>query len=512
MAPSAINPAGQTFTASGLQEMPVPRELSTEEVAATVDDFRGAAAAAIAAGADGVEIHGANGYLVNQFLFPSANQRTDQYGGSLDNRIRFAVEVATAVADEIGAGRTGMRISPATRRSTTWRRATPHELYPDLLRALGPLDLAYLHIGHGGDEELLVTLRKLWPTTLILNRGGADMATRAKDIEDGLADVVTVGTMALANPDLVERIRSGAPLNPPTRRPSTAVVRPATPTTPPTPPEEPHHASPHTRIPTTADEGPMSYAIFQLARAHRARAAAMLREMDLHPGQELLLMQLLDRDGQTQSELLESVGLDHSTVSKSLRRMQDAGLLNREPAETRPACHGRPPHRQGPLHARAPGRHVAGPGGDLRVEPFGAAGRVLRPYRLRHRRCDQQPCRCGRRIRVGPLGQHPGSGLECGSFRAFLRSGRCCSALGSRRPVLNGARFPGCRKKPGERSGRMRQEPARSPPYVRENGGGAGPQRQGQARAVPWKQDGTHSECRATPPQGRRAPPRRRPA
>ncbi|MFJ6557727.1 MarR family winged helix-turn-helix transcriptional regulator [Streptomyces luteogriseus] len=90
---------------------------------------------------------------------------------------------------------------------------------------------------------------------------------------------------------------------------------------------------PTPRIPSTADEGPMSYAIFQLARAHRARAAAILREMDLHPGQELLLMQLLDRDGQTQSELLESVGLDHSTVSKSLRRMQDAGLLVREPAE-----------------------------------------------------------------------------------------------------------------------------------------------------------------------------------
>ena len=90
-------------------------------------------------------------------------------------------------------------------------------------------------------------------------------------------------------------------------------------------------ASTHS-TPSTASEGPMSYAIFQLARAHRARAAAMLREMDLHPGQELLLMQLLDRDGQTQSELLESVGLDHSTVSKSLRRMQEAGLLVREPA------------------------------------------------------------------------------------------------------------------------------------------------------------------------------------
>jgi MarR family transcriptional regulator, organic hydroperoxide resistance regulator len=91
--------------------------------------------------------------------------------------------------------------------------------------------------------------------------------------------------------------------------------------------------APTPRPPSTASEGQMSYAIFQLARAHRARAAAMLREMDLHPGQELLLMHLLDRDGQTQSELLESVGLDHSTVSKSLRRMQDAGLLIREPAE-----------------------------------------------------------------------------------------------------------------------------------------------------------------------------------
>jgi DNA-binding MarR family transcriptional regulator len=90
--------------------------------------------------------------------------------------------------------------------------------------------------------------------------------------------------------------------------------------------------SPTPRVPTTAAEGPMSYAIFQLARAHRARAAAMLREMDLHPGQELLLMHLLDREGQSQSELLDSVGLDHSTVSKSLRRMQDAGLLVRAPA------------------------------------------------------------------------------------------------------------------------------------------------------------------------------------
>ncbi|MFE2217375.1 alkene reductase [Streptomyces canus] len=214
VAPSAVQPAGAMFTASGLQEMPVPRELSTEEVAATVDDFRRAAAAAVAAGADGVEIHGANGYLVHQFLADNTNQRTDQYGGSIDNRIRFAVEVATAVAEEIGAGRTGLRISPGNPFNDIAESDT-HELYPALVRALAPLDLAYLHIGHGGDDELLHTLRKLWPNTLVLNRAGTDIATRAKDIEDGLADIVTVGVMALANPDLVERVRTGAPLNTP---------------------------------------------------------------------------------------------------------------------------------------------------------------------------------------------------------------------------------------------------------------------------------------------------------
>jgi N-ethylmaleimide reductase len=194
--------------------MPVPRELTTEEVAATVDDFRRAAAAAVAAGADGVEIHGANGYLVHQFLADNTNQRTDRYGGSIDNRIRFAVEVATAVAEEIGAGRTGLRISPGNPFNDIAESDT-HELYPALVRALAPLDLAYLHIGHGGDDELLHTLRKLWPNTLVLNRAGTDLATRAKDIEDGLADIVTVGVLALANPDLAERVRTGAPLNTP---------------------------------------------------------------------------------------------------------------------------------------------------------------------------------------------------------------------------------------------------------------------------------------------------------
>jgi N-ethylmaleimide reductase len=214
VAPSAIQPQGAMFTASGPQEMPAPRALSTQEVVATVDDFRRAAAAAVAAGADGVEIHGANGYLVHQFLADNTNQRTDRYGGSIDNRIRFAVEVATAVAEEIGADRTGLRISPGNPYNDIAESDTA-ELYPALLRALSPLGLAYLHILHAGDDELLGTLRALWPTTLILNRAGTDLPTRAKDVDNGTADLVSVGALALANPDLVERLRSDAPLNTP---------------------------------------------------------------------------------------------------------------------------------------------------------------------------------------------------------------------------------------------------------------------------------------------------------
>lgn len=214
VAPSAIRPAGVMFTASGPQEMPIPRSLSTGEVAATVDDFRRAAAASIAAGADGVEIHAANGYLVHQFLSDNTNQRTDRYGGSIDNRIRFAVEVATAVASEIGADRTGLRISPGNPYNDIAESDTA-ELYPALLRALNPLDLAYLHVLHAGDDEQLDTLRKQWPSTLILNRSGTDLSTRAKDIENGTAELISVGALTLANPDLVARLRADAPLNTP---------------------------------------------------------------------------------------------------------------------------------------------------------------------------------------------------------------------------------------------------------------------------------------------------------
>jgi N-ethylmaleimide reductase len=214
VAPSAVKPASPMFTATGMQPIPQPRSLSIEDVAAVVDEFRQAAAAAIAAGADGVEIHGANGYLLQQFLSSNANQRTDRYGESIQNRIRLSIEVATAVADEIGAGRTGFRISPGNPFNDIVEDDAP-ELYKALVDALAPLNLAYLHVAHAGDDDLLRTIRSAWPNTLLLNRGRADLPTRIRDIEDGLADVITVGTMALANPDLVERLKAGAPLNTP---------------------------------------------------------------------------------------------------------------------------------------------------------------------------------------------------------------------------------------------------------------------------------------------------------
>ncbi|MDQ6751260.1 MAG: alkene reductase [Actinomycetota bacterium] len=214
VAPSAVTPAGQMFTAAGMQDMPEPRALSTEEITISVQDFRRAAAAAISAGADGVEIHAANGYLVHQFLSTNANQRGDRYGGSIENRIRFVVDVTSAVADEIGPGRTGIQISPGNSFNDIVEDDVA-ELYGALVPALAPLGLAYLNVAHQGDEDLLRAIRRDWPGVLILNRGGADIQTRVEDLETGVADVVSVGRMALANPDLVERVKSGAPLNDP---------------------------------------------------------------------------------------------------------------------------------------------------------------------------------------------------------------------------------------------------------------------------------------------------------
>lgn len=213
VAPSAIAPKTGMFTAKGMQDIPTPRALSTDEVRQTVADFRFAARRAIEAGADGVEIHGANAYLVQQFIAPSANTRSDEYGGSIENRARFAIEVAKAVAEEIGADRTAIRLSPGT---TMWgidEGPEGPDLYRYLVGQLDSLGLAYLHIMDQGNEPLLADLRNLWSGVFILNRPGRAREKIGADVSANTADLEAYGQMVLANPDLVKRLISNAPLN-----------------------------------------------------------------------------------------------------------------------------------------------------------------------------------------------------------------------------------------------------------------------------------------------------------
>jgi N-ethylmaleimide reductase len=212
VAPAAVRPSGLMFTSDGPLEMPEPRELSVREIRVIVDEHRRAATAAMTAGADGVEVHAANGYLAHQFLSNNVNLRNDDYGGSVQRRIRFAVELVDAVATEIGRDRTGVVISPGNNLNDIVEDDI-EVLYGVLVRALSSLQPAYLNLSYKGDGDLVEFIRLNWPGVLFLNRGDADLETRLLDVESGLADAVTVGTHALANPDLVARLRSGAPLN-----------------------------------------------------------------------------------------------------------------------------------------------------------------------------------------------------------------------------------------------------------------------------------------------------------
>ncbi|TNM65227.1 alkene reductase [Aliirhizobium smilacinae] len=213
VAPSAIAPGAPMFTAAGMQDIPTPRALTTEEVRQTVKDFAYAARRAIEAGADGVEIHGANGYLVQQFIAASSNVRTDEYGGSIENRARFAIEVAKAISDEIGPERTAIRLSPSLLMWGIDEGAEGPDLYRHLVAELDKLGLAYIHIMHAGNEELLSDIRKLWHQALVLNRPGRSREQIGTDIASGLADIEAYGQMVLANPDFAERLDSGAPMN-----------------------------------------------------------------------------------------------------------------------------------------------------------------------------------------------------------------------------------------------------------------------------------------------------------
>jgi len=218
LGPSPIRSGERLYTPDGMLEHPVPREMTRDDIAAAVGEHVEAARNAIDAGFDGVELHGANGYLVHQFLADGSNERTDEYGGTIAGRIRFAVEVVTAVAAAIGAERTGLRISPAiTLNGVT--ESDSAALYPALMRALAPVGLAYVHVMELGTRELTRLVRASWPGVLILNPHPADPSTPAspesgaRDLTDGVADMISLGTYWLANPDLPARIRAGGPYN-----------------------------------------------------------------------------------------------------------------------------------------------------------------------------------------------------------------------------------------------------------------------------------------------------------
>ncbi|MFI9273422.1 alkene reductase [Kitasatospora sp. NPDC052896] len=215
--PSAVPAKGQVFTHEGPKDFVTPKELGEAEIRQTIDDFVDAAKGAVEAGFDGVEIHGANGYLIHQFLAPNTNQRADAWGGDVEGRIRFAVEVTTAVAEAIGGHRVGLRISPGNPYNDI-AEDNPGETYGALLERLVGLDLAYLHLLEGPDRDLTTRLRRAWPGTFVLNPFTHPEATGPDAlalIEDGAADMIAYGALFLANPDLPARLATGGPFNTP---------------------------------------------------------------------------------------------------------------------------------------------------------------------------------------------------------------------------------------------------------------------------------------------------------
>ena len=221
VAPSAIAIDGAGHTEKGKQPYPVPHALTTEEAQATLADIVAAAKRAVAAGLDGVEIHSANGYLLHEFLSPNTNERTDQYGGSPENRARFVLEVTTAVAEAIGAGRVGIRISPMHHVQGMHEvdEADVRATYGYLVDNLRPLGLAYLSVLHSEPAgELVQELRRRFDGPVIANSGFGRVTTREEAvalIEAAHADAVAVGRAIIANPDLVERWQGEHPENEP---------------------------------------------------------------------------------------------------------------------------------------------------------------------------------------------------------------------------------------------------------------------------------------------------------
>ncbi len=216
VAPSAVKPAGQAFTYQGLVDYVEPRALDANELPAIVADYVHAAQSALAAGFDGVEIHAANGYLIDQFLRDGSNKRTDNYGGSFENRARFLMEVTKAVVDVAGADKVGIRISPVNP-FNDMHDSNPQALFNYVTSALNQFNLAYLHTIEGdmsGQDNSFdfVAMRQLFKGSYMANLG-YDKARGNAAIASGHADVIAYGVPFIANPDLVERYRTNAPLN-----------------------------------------------------------------------------------------------------------------------------------------------------------------------------------------------------------------------------------------------------------------------------------------------------------
>jgi N-ethylmaleimide reductase len=216
--PSAVRAAGQMYTDSkGMQPEDTPRALDVTEIAQIVQDFADTAARAVDVGFDGVEVHSANGYLLHQFLSTNANVRSDAYGGSIANRMRFPLEVVTAVAARIGADRTGVRISPGHTFNDLAETDWP-ELYGDYIPALDKLSLAYLHVMRpmaNTIETDLVAMARARTRGPIIACGGYEGASGSALIASGGADAVGFGKAFISNPDLPARLRNGRPLTPP---------------------------------------------------------------------------------------------------------------------------------------------------------------------------------------------------------------------------------------------------------------------------------------------------------
>ena len=219
VAPSAILAKTKTFVASGFAETSEPRALATDEVRRIVADFGRAAANARAAGFDGVEIHGANGYLVDQFLRDGSNKRDDVYGGSIENRTRFALEVVDEIAKVWPASRIGIRIAPVSPANDI-ADSNPQALFGHLVEKLGERKIGYIHVVEGqtgGARDFApfdyAALRAAFPGAYIANNG-YDRDTAIDAVREGRADMVAFGRWFISNPDLVERFRRGAALNP----------------------------------------------------------------------------------------------------------------------------------------------------------------------------------------------------------------------------------------------------------------------------------------------------------